>query len=478
LCDILTSGKSITPKGPLHRLTKESSNEKTRAAVSSVIAAVFLTAFKLIVGITSGSLGILSEAAHSGFDLLAATTTLFAVRASSKPADVEHHYGHGKFENISALFEALLLLLTCYLIGKEAVARLFFKKVSIEITVWSFVVMFTSIIIDFTRSRILFRAAKKYNSQALEADALHFSTDILSSSVVILGLVAANYGFAFADPVASLGVAVVIVFISLRLGKRTLDVLVDRSPESSLVANIRAAALSINEIEEIKSLRVRVAGGKIFVDMVVELPRLLPFERAHSLVDEIESKVRGVRDGVDVVVHAEPIPTSRETVVDKIKLAAENVGGNVHEIEVFSTEKGFVVDLHLEVTDAETIDSAHRKADMLESAIRRQVEKVDQIFIHIDKPSMKPKYATTPNLYETDLPAKLLDYVKCKPSVVRCINLNFTESESGIRVAMICQFDETFSLEDTVKIVNELEMDIVKRFPQISRVVIHQEPAS
>jgi len=454
------------------------SKEKSQAAVSSVIAAIFLTAFKLAIGIMSGSLGILSEAAHSGFDLVAAVMTLFAVRASEKPADAQHHYGHGKFENLSALFETVLLLLTCILIGKEAIDRLLFKKVEIDVTIWSFIVMFTSIFIDFTRSRILFRTAKKYHSQALEADAIHFSTDILSSAIVIFGLIGAKFGFEFADPVASLGVAVIVIYISFRLGKRTIDVLVDRSPESSLVADIRAEILSIKEVEEVKSLRVRISGEKIFVDTVVELPRLLPFERAHALVDEIESKVRSVRDGIDVVVHAEPVKTDKETIVDKIKFAAENVEGNVHEIEVFSTKSGLVMDLHLEVTDAETIESAHRKADILEAAIRKQVENVDHVFIHIDKPSLKTKTAATLNLQTSDLPERLLDYVKQKRGIVNCGNMNFTESDSGIRVAMICQFNETFSLEDTVKIVNELEVEIVKQFPRISRVVIHQEPVS
>ncbi len=459
-------------------MTQKFSKEKSKAAVSSVIAAIFLTAFKLAIGIISGSLGILSEAAHSGFDLVAAATTLFAVRASEKPPDAQHHYGHGKFENVSALFETLLLFLTCVLIGREAVARLFFRKVGIDVTVWSFIVMFTSIVVDFMRSRMLFRTAKKYHSQALEADALHFSTDILSSVVVIVGLIGAKLGYEFADPVASLGVAAIVVFISFRLGKRTVDVLVDKSPEPTLVADIRAAVLSLKEVEEVKSLRVRVSGGKIFVDMVVELPRLLPFERAHAMVDEIENKVRGVRDGIDVVVHAEPVKTDKETVADKIKLAAENVEGNVHEIEVFSTKNGLVVDLHLEVTDAETIESAHRKTDILETEIRKQVENVDHVFVHIDKPSLRPKAAKTLNLQRSDLPEKLLDYVGRKRGVVNCSNMNFAESESGIRVAMVCQFNETFSLEDTVKMVNELEADIVKRFPKISRVVIHQEPLS
>ncbi len=459
-------------------MTNSSSREKLTAALTSVIAAVFLTAFKLTVGISTGSLGILSEAAHSGLDLMAAGMTFFAVRAADKPADSEHHYGHGKFENISALFETLLLLLTCFLIAREAIDRLFFESVTIEVSVWSFVVMFTSIVIDFTRARILSRAAKKYRSQALEADALHFSTDILSSSVVIFGLIGAEFGLSFADPVAALGVSAIVVVISIRLGKRSIDVLVDRSPGRKLVDSISRAALKSKEVQELKSLRVRDSGGKLFVDMVVGLPRLLPFERAHALVDEIERRVREVRDGIDVVVHAEPVETNDETAVDKVRFAAEQTKSKIHEVEVFSTQHGLVVDLHLEVEDAETIEKAHAKADTLEEAIRDQLEGIDHIFIHIDKSSHTPVRATSPNFRGSSLPEAVQTYVKSNRGVLNCSNLNFTETDSGLRVAMTCQFDETFSLGETVKIVNELEENIAKEFPQISRVVIHQEPAS
>lgn len=404
--------------------------------------------------------------------------TFFAVRAADKPADSEHHYGHGKFENISAFFETLLLLLTCFLISSEAIDRLFYKRVAIEVTAWSFIVMFTSIAIDYTRARILSKAAKKHRSQALEADALHFSTDILSSSVVIFGLIGAEFGLSFADPVAALGVSAIVIVISFRLGKRSIDVLVDRSPDKTLVESIRLAALESKEVEELKSLRVRDSGGRLFVDMVVGLPRLLPFERAHGLVDEIERRVREVREDIDVVVHAEPVQTKDETAIDKVRFAAEQTKSEIHEVEVFSTEQGLVIDLHLEVEDAETIEKAHEKADTLESAIRDQVDGIDHIFIHIDKSSHAPVQATSPSFRGSSLPEDLQAYVRSNRGVSSCTNLNFTESDSGLRVAMTCQFDETFSLGETVKFVNELEENIAREFPQISRVVIHQEPAS
>ncbi len=219
-----------------------------------------------------------------------------------------------------------------------------------------------------------------------------------------------------------------------------------------------------------------MSGGKIFVDMVVGLPRLLPFEQAHSLVDEIERRVRSVRGDIDVVVHAEPVATNKESIIDKVMFAAEKVEGKVHEVEVFSTERGFLVDLHLEVRNAETIEAAHAKADALENEIRSQIENVDQIYVHIDKPFAGPIEASSLSYLSSELPSRLLRFVKSKRGVISCRDVSLIESQSGTRVAMICQLDETFSLEETVKMVNELEESIIKEFPQTSKVVIHQEP--
>ena len=204
--------------------------EKLNVALVSVLAAVFLTGSKLIIGVLTGSLGILSEALHSGLDMVAAVITYFSVRVSDKPADKHHHFGHGKVENFSALAETLLLLITCAWIIYEAFSRLMTGNTHIEISVWSYIVVIGSIIIDITRSRALRRVAKKYNSQALEADALHFSTDIWSSSVVLLGLICANFGFYFADSIAALGVSVIVISVSYRLGKQAIDALLDKAP--------------------------------------------------------------------------------------------------------------------------------------------------------------------------------------------------------------------------------------------------------
>lgn len=288
--------------------------EKNNAALSSVIAAVGLTTFKIIVGVLTGSLGILAEAAHSGLDLVAAMVTLFAVRVSGRIPDEEHTYGHGKVENLSALFETLLLLATSVWIIYEAIQRLFFKSVQVEISIWAFLVMGTSIVIDFTRSRILDAAAKKHNSQALEADALHFRTDIWSSSVVIVGLVLVKISelspkLSFlhkADAVAALGVALIVIYVSFQLGMRTVQALLDSAPKGS-EEKIKQIVESVEGVTDCHRVRVRVSGPVLFADIHIRLDGNMTINQAHEKTLLIQQKVREAFPMMDVVVHPEPI---------------------------------------------------------------------------------------------------------------------------------------------------------------------------
>jgi len=280
-------------------------NEKTKVALVSVFAAIFLTGFKLIVGLITGSLGLLSEALHSGLDMIAAVITFFSVRVSDRPADKRHNYGHGKIENFSAFVETALLLITCIWIIYEAVHRLITGKTDIEVNVWSYIVVGSSIIIDFTRSRALYKVAKKYNSQALEADALHFSTDIWSSAVVLVGLICANFGFFFADAVAALVVAMIVLVVCYQLGKRTTDVLLDKMPEDSFV-KVEAVLKRIPEIIRFHNLRIRESGADTFIDVSIHVSPDLTNKQAHAICDKIEDEVRKVIKRADVFVHAEP----------------------------------------------------------------------------------------------------------------------------------------------------------------------------
>ncbi len=306
----------MTGPEPGQHATVDGEHEKQRAAKTSVAAAVGLTAFKIIVGITTGSLGILAEAAHSALDLAAAIMTFAAVRISGKPADRDHHYGHGKVENLSALFETLLLLVTCLWIIAEAVRRLSTGTVDVEVTVWSFVVMATSIVVDVSRSRVLYRAARKFNSQALEADALHFSTDIWSSTVVLLGLAAvlvsdripALTSLRYADSIAAIVVAVIVLYVIYQLGLRSIRALLDAAPVG-MDQRIKLAVEALPNVRDCHHVRVRTSGPRTFIDVHVLVDGAQSLQAAHDLTEEIEGAIQRIASDADVTVHPEPVQT-------------------------------------------------------------------------------------------------------------------------------------------------------------------------
>src|ERR1700692_4331220 len=289
--------------------------EKRAVAGNSVVAALLITGGKIVVGITTGSLGILSEAAHSALDLIAASLTYFSVGVSDKPADADHQYGHGKVENFSAFVETGLLLLTCAWVIYEAVIRLFVRRVEVEPSVWAFAVMLISMAVDYWRSRALGRIAVKYESQALEADALHFSTDVWSAGVVVLGLALILLGriyhlewLRFADPVAALFVAVVIVSVSWRLARRTTDALLDAAP-SGVRAQIIDAVSRVDGVLEIGRVRIRRAGNRYFADLAVGFARTVTFQRSEQLVAAVTAAVQSVLPDADAT--GQPLPRAQ-----------------------------------------------------------------------------------------------------------------------------------------------------------------------
>jgi cation diffusion facilitator family transporter len=279
--------------------------EKKKVALLSVFAAIFLTGIKLVIGILTGSLGILSEALHSGLDLIAAVITYISVRISDKPADRDHNFGHGKIENFSAFLETILLVITCIWIIYEALHRLISGKTHIEVNIWSYIVVIASIIIDVSRSRALYKVARKYNSQALEADALHFSTDIWSSLVVLVGLTCYKFGFYFADSIAALGVALIVMFVSYKLGKKAIDVLLDKAPEETT----RKITTVLNEIPEIScyhDIKIRVSGAHTFVEVTIHVNPDISIQQAHAISHKVEKRICEVIERCEVHVHAEP----------------------------------------------------------------------------------------------------------------------------------------------------------------------------
>jgi cation diffusion facilitator family transporter len=458
--------------------------EKHRAALSSVIAAVFLTLFKLVVGIMTGSLGILAEVAHSGLDLVAAVVTLVAVRLSGRPADKEHTYGHGKVENLSALFETLLLLATCAWIIYEAIQRLFFEDVQVEVNIWAFIVMSVAIVVDWSRSRMLYRTAKKYDSQALEADALHFSTDIWSSAVVIVGLacvwLSERLGIpalAKADAIAALIVAGIVVYVSLQLGGRTVAALIDGVPASVRDDVIRA--VRVPGVLEVKRVRVRRSGPESFADVHLTVARDTSFEKTHEIAVAAEQGVRAMLPGADVVVQVDPVKSDHEGVLTSVRMLAAEHGMGAHGVRIYDLQSGgHLLELHLEVGDALTVDQAHKQATAFEESLRKTLPSIDQVITHIEptSDSLAQKQATSA---EEDLVREVLwnlereNGLGCKPHDVTVRRVG-----GELQVTFHCTVDPTLPITDAHTLTERIESQLRNQVNNLGRVVIHVEPAN
>lgn len=342
---------------------------KTLAAVSSVVWSALLTLMKFIVGLMTGSLGILSEALHSGLDLLAAAGTLFAVRVSALPADDDHPYGHGKAESLMALAETLLLLITAVWVIHEAVLRLLSDDpaaLHVETSVWSFVVVAVSLAVDINRSRMLHRVAKETNSAALEADAAHFATDIWSSGAVLLGISGAALAeFAVqgtwlhaallrADTVASLAVAVLILHVCYLLGRKAVNSLMDKA-DGENAKRIREVMAHRMPAYPLARLRVHEVGNNIYVDMVVQVPRDLHVDTAHEIADAIEALVSATLPEAETLVHVQPAETAPETPEFTIRRIALTHRFGVHGLVLLPTERGLIVSADLELPRGATL---------------------------------------------------------------------------------------------------------------------------
>jgi cation diffusion facilitator family transporter len=459
--------------------------EKRAAARSSVIAAVFLTGMKIVAGLITGSLGILAEAAHSGLDLIAAAMTLVAVRLSGRPADQTHTYGHGKVENLSAMFETALLLLTCIWIISEAIRRLFFRHVEVEASAWAFGVMAVSILIDASRSRVLRRAAQKHHSQALEADALHFSTDIWSSSVVILGLVfvwtakaAGLPWLAKADAVAALGVSGIVVWVSFKLGRKTIADLLDGVPATMREEVVRAA--HVPGVLEVRRARIRRSGPELFVDVVLIVSRHEAFEHAHEISNVAKETIRRALNvpAADVTVHVAPSKEEESDIIAEVRLLAARYGLAAHDIRIYEVEGRPALDLHLEIKDVSDVGEAHARATAFEDALRQTIAGADRVFTHLEPVKAQSGLGAAPTR-ERESERIRATIAKIAPSLgVRCDPHEIRVEDIGgeLTVSFHCTVDATTDLGDAHTLTERFEQAIRTSVPRLGRVLIHIEP--
>jgi cation diffusion facilitator family transporter len=457
-------------------------SEKRRVALNSLLSAIAITFLKLVVGLSTRSLGILSEAAHSGLDLLAAFITLLSVRVSDKPADAEHQYGHGKVENFSAFIETGLLLLTCVWIVWEAARRLSgYHSVHIEPSLAAFGVMFASMAVDAWRSRALRRIARKYDSQALEADALHFSTDVFSSAVVTLGLalvLAADYWqrpwLAKADAIAALIVSVVIVYVSWRLARQTIDALLDAAP-AGYRGRIMDAVLKINGVIEVERVRIRRAGNRYFADLTVGLTRNVTFQKSGQVVAEIVAAVHRILPDSDVVIHSVPRETGHENIFERIRAVAARNNFNVHDVSVQDLAGQLHVEQHLELDENLSLKQAHDLATSVEAEMRREVPEISTILTHIES---EPATIESGEKVARDaaLERKLKPIVKEFPEILDMHDVEIKRVRQRVYMSCHCTMPDDLPLSRVHDVSTALEIRFKQVAPELFKVLIHPEP--
>jgi cation diffusion facilitator family transporter len=457
---------------------------KQSVALSSIFASAGLTAAKLVVGLLTGSLGILSEAAHSLLDLGAASITWMAVRVSDKPADADHPWGHGKFEAVSALIETALLFVTATWIAKEAATRLYGGVSHVEVTWYAIAVVVLAMAVDFTRSRALMKVAKATRSQALEADALHFSSDILSSGAVLVGLGGVALGFAKADAIAALLVSFVVAKAGWDLGKRTVDVLVDAAP-AGLADSIADVLGAIPDVARAERIRARLSGSTVVAEALVCVVPGTPIERAAAICAEAEAAVVRRHPEVAITVRAEPLPLDQASVAETVRHAAARLGLDVHDIAVHTAQRpdadgaaGLVhVVYDVEIDATTLLREAHARADALERAVVTQLGDGVVVRSHIDPKRAGPIEATPlPAAQEADLTARVAAVAAAVPLCRDVRDALVQAAADGLAVSISCGFDPGLPLQDVHAATIAVEHRIRRMLPSAGRVLVHAEP--
>jgi cation diffusion facilitator family transporter len=443
-----------------------------RTALFSVLAALVLIGLKLGTGLATGSLGLISEAVHSGTDLIAALLTFFAVGVAVRPADTGHQYGHGKAEHLAALAEGTILVLASLLIAWRAVERLAGNAHGhVEAHWYAFAVLGVVLVIDAARTLASARAAKRYGSAALSANALHFASDFVGSTAVLIGLFLAHAGYQKADPIAALFVAALVLYAAGRLMRRNVDVLMDRVPADAEEA-ARQAIADIRPAVELERIRMRQAAGHYFADVVIAVSADAAVGQGHAAADAVERAVQTALPEADVVVHVEP-RGGRGDVRERAHAAALGVRRvrEVHNVSILTVDSGLEVSLHLKLPGDLSLDEAHEIAEEVECAIREAVPEVSSVQTHIEPLTEVRHGMQVPA--DRELVERIVRDVTGKAPE----DLRFLHTDEGIVAYLTLRLDRDTPLAEAHSAASRIEEAIRRERPDIADVIVHTEPA-
>jgi cation diffusion facilitator family transporter len=445
-----------------------------RTALVSVVAAAGLLALKLVAGLASHSLGLISEALHSGTDLVAALLTFFAIGVAVRPADPGHQYGHGKAEHLSALAEATILVLASLLIAWRAATHLVgSSETRVEATWYALLVIGIVIVVDISRTLVSIRAARRFGSAALQANALHFASDVAGSSAVLIGLLLVRAGYARADSAAALFVAALVLMAAARLMKRNVDVLMDLAPADAEEA-ARAAIAEIEPAVELRRLRMRHAGGRQFADVVITVSPGAAVGQGHAAADQVEDAVHAALPGSDVVVHVEP-KEDEAALRDRAHAAALGVPGvrEVHNVSVLDVDGCTEVSLHLKLPGDLRLEDAHEVATAVERAITAAVPEVDSVQTHLEPLS---EAGEGRDVDDVGADRALVERIVQETTGRRPRELRFLRTDEGLLAYLTLGLDPGTALADAHARASEIEERIRRERPEIADVIVHTEP--
>jgi cation diffusion facilitator family transporter len=450
-------------------------NVKSRVAAISILASAAMAAAKFVVGIAIGSLALISEALHSSVDLVATVVTWMVVRVSGKPADAQHHYGHGKLESLSALGVIAMLYVLAGGILVESWSRLREGAAPPTLSAIPFIVLLVDIAVNFWRARALDRTARDTKSQALAADALHFASDVLGSIAVIIGLALSGLGYAWGDAAAAIGVAVVISLLGLRLARSTVETLLDRAPEG--VSEKAAAAIkAVPGVVGIERLRVRMVGPTHFIDATVQVPRTFPIDRVDEIKRKAQAAVTKALDDADLTFTAVPVARDNESVRERIMVIARNSGLAVHHVTVHDLGGKLTVSIDLEVDGGMELTAAHDIAQELERNIRDEFGEDVEVDTHIEplEPELPAGVDAAPDRVETIRTA--LARFAADSAIHDIHSVRVRNTDAGEIVNFHCHAAPSMSVIEVHENVDEIERALRSAFPAVKRVISHAEP--
>lgn len=466
----------------MHLSSISAHRAKQRAALISIAAAVGILIFKLLVGLHTHSLGIQAEAAHSALDLIATLMTWFSLRIAAKPADANHPFGHGKFESFSALLQTGLLVATAVLIGAIAVREWVHGVVNIHLDAWAFAVMLTSIAVDWRRAAMLRHAAVTYESDALAADALNFTSDLASSVAVLIGLglvaVGEKTGWSsldHADAAAACIVAAVMLALALRLGRQTAGALLDET-SPALTGDLRQALEGVEGIHDLERLRLRRSGSRYFVDLRVGLEPATTLERARLVRRELAARIQHRLPDADVVVEAQPRHLSPLSPIQQLQAVAQRRNLNVHDLLIYRVDSGLGIECHLELKESMELAAAHDLVSHLEAEMRAQVPTIRQITTHIEPEVARINASDA--LDSERIRHEVEAIAMQQPQVLDCHDLQLRSIGGHLALSCHCSFPDSLSVGEVHESITRLEIEIKRRLPELLRITIHPEPGS